>query len=312
MRRYFYLAYVSGKTLNQIKQTSFNLLAAIVEKKPLDGVRRILNESITKYKMIKGVYEALKDEVYGEDYLKPLFLSVEYANREVTNTTFVSINKELHMDHILPQAFAKDSDWNYIDKDEAAKYMNTLGNMALLHYKKNEEALNKGFKIKCNIYQGKNEDGTPNNSGVTSFETTREVTDVYEKDGKLWNIEDIKRRYEKQMGRIETLLGIDESMIESDSVMSDPTQAPAKKAPRFNFNELGIAPGTILAWYNDPSFTCEVIDDHNVSFSGEQTTLSRIASDKLGYNVNGALYFVYEGKTVSQIREEKQSEKVEE
>ena len=312
MRRYFYLAYVSGKTLNQIKQTSFNLLSAIVDKKPLEEVKRILNESITKYKMIRGVYEALKDEVYGEDYLKPLFLSVEYANREVTNTTFVSINKELHMDHILPQAFAKDNDWNYIDKDEAAKYMNTLGNMALLHYKKNEEALNKGFKIKCNIYQGKNEDGTPNNSGVTSFETTREVTDVYEKDGNLWNIEDIKRRYEKQMGRIETLLGIDESMIESDSVMSEPSQATAKKTSRFNFAELGIAPGTTLAWYNDSSITCEVIDDHNVLFNGEQTTLSRIAFNKLSYNVNGALYFVYEGKTISQIREEKQSEKVEE
>ena len=108
------------------------------------------------------------------------------------------------------------------------------------------------------------------------------------------------------------LLKENECMIESDSVMSDPSQAPAKKASRFNFNELGIAPRTTLTWYNDSSFTCEVIDDHNVLFNGEQTTLSRIASDKLGYNVNGALYFVYEGKTISQIREEKQSEKVEE
>ena len=306
MRRYFYLAYISGKTLNQIKQTSFNLLAAIVDKKPLNEVKKTLNESIAKYKMIKGTYEALKDEVYGEDYLKPLFLSVEYANREVTNTTFVSINKELHMDHILPQAFSNDNDWNYIDKDEATKYMNTLGNMALLHYKKNEEALNKGFKIKCNIYQGKNEDGTPNNSGVTSFETTREVTDVYEKDKRLWDIEDIKRRYEKQMGRIEKLLDINENMVEQDLGMSDTTQAASKKAPRFNFAELNISPGTILKWYNDPSITCEVVNDHEVLYNRQQTTLSRIATEKMGYSVNGALYFALEGKTVSKIRDEKE------
>lgn len=215
MRRYFYLAYISGRTLTQIKQTSFNLLAAIVDKKPLDEIKKILNDSITKYKMIKGTYESLKDDVYNEDFLKPLMLSIEYENREVTNKTFISINRELHMDHILPQAFTKNSDWSYVNDDEASKYMNTLGNMALLYYKKNEEALNKGFKIKCNIYQGKNEDGTANNNGVTSFDTTREVVDVYEKENNSWDIEDIKRRFETQMKRIEKMLSISENMIEN-------------------------------------------------------------------------------------------------
>lgn len=215
MRRYFYLAYISGRTLTQIKQTSFNLLAAIVDKKPLDEVKKILNDSIAKYKMIKGTYESLKDDVYNEDFLKPLMLSIEYENREVTNKTFVPINRELHMDHILPQAFAKNPDWNHINVDEASKYMNTLGNMALLYYKKNEEALNKGFEIKCNIYQGKNEDGTTKNDGATSFDTTREVVDAYIKGKHLWNIEDIKRRFENQMKRIEKMLSISENMIEN-------------------------------------------------------------------------------------------------
>lgn len=165
--------------------------------------------------MIKGTYESLKDDVYNEDFLKPLMLSIEYENREVTNKTFVPINRELHMDHILPQAFAKNPDWNHINVDEASKYMNTLGNMALLYYKKNEEALNKGFEIKCNIYQGKNEDGTTKNDGATSFDTTREVVDAYIKGKHLWNIEDIKRRFENQMKRIEKMLSISENMIEN-------------------------------------------------------------------------------------------------
>ncbi len=306
MRKYFYLAYISGKTLNQIKQTSFNLLAAIVEKKPIDDIKSILNDSIVKYKMVKGTYEALQDEVFGEYWLKPLLLSVEYANREVTNTTFVQINKELHMDHILPRAFESDSNWDYINADEAKKYLNTLGNMALLHYKKNEEALNKGFEIKCNIYKGLNEDGTPNNSGTTSFNTTREVVDVHDVDGRLWNVDDIERRYETQLGRIETMLGISEDDIEADGAMATGNTTISKRA-RFNFDDLGIPRGSSLVWYNDPSVVAIVVDEHNVSYNGETTTVSKIARDKLGYNVNGASYFCYNEKTISKIREELES-----
>lgn len=216
MRRYFYLAFISGKTLAQIKQTSFNLLAAIVEKKSIDKIKTILNDSIIKYKMVKGTYEALRDDVFGENWLKPLLLSVEYDNREVINTAFIQINKELHMDHILPRAFESNHDWSYINADEAIKYLNTLGNMALLHYRKNEEALNKGFIIKCNIYKGLNEDGIPNNSGATSFDTTREIVDVHDVERRLWDLSDIERRYKIQLRRIEIMLGIRKDDIETE------------------------------------------------------------------------------------------------
>ena len=216
MRRYFYLAFISGKTLAQIKQTSFNILSAIIDKKPLCDINKILEDSISKYKMFKGTYEALGEEegVYGENFLKPLLLSIEYDMREPTNTGFYCINRELHIDHILPQSFATEKKWDYINKEEAAKYIDTLGNMALLYYKKNEGALNKGFDEKCDIYLGLNKDGSSNNSGVTSFETTREITDVREKEKRTdWGVEDIKSRYQKLMGRVESLLSINQSMI---------------------------------------------------------------------------------------------------
>ena len=303
MRKYFYLAYVSGKTLNQIKQTSFNLLAAIVEKKSIDDIKKILNDSIAKYKMIKGAYEALHGEVFGEYWLKPLLLSVEYANREVTNTSFIQINRELHMDHILPRAFASNPDWNYVEVTKAEKHLNSLGNMALLHYKKNEEALNKGFAIKCNIYKGLNEDGTSNNSGTTSFNTTREIVDVYDIDKKLWNVDDIERRFEAQLNRIEKILGITEREIESDGTMTTESITRTRRA-RFHFNDLGISPGSTLVWYNDPTTFVVVIDDCHVSYNGATTTVSKVAYDKLGYSVNGAAYFCYNGKTICEIREE--------
>lgn len=311
MRRYFYLAYISGKTLNQIKQTSFKLLEAIVEKKSIEDIKNLFNASISKYKMIKGTYEALEDEVYGEDFLKPLLLSIEYENREKTNTSFIELNKKLHMDHILPQAFDKEEDWNYINKDEAAQRMNKLGNMALLYYKKNEEALNKGFKIKVNIYQGKNEDGTPNSDGVTSFDTTREIVDVYDKENRLWNTDDIDRRYEIQLTRIEKLLMISEEQIENETAVIDPTLAGKKRAARFNFAKLGIKPGSILTWYNDDSITCKVLNEHDVEYNGSKTSISTIASEKTGTSLNGALYFTYNGKIISKIREEVETNKKE-
>ena len=305
VRRYFYLAFISGKTLNQIKSTFFNLLSMIIDKKPLIDIKTLLNESIGRYKMIKETYEALNDDVYGEDFLKPLMLSIEYDNREVTNKSFIKIDKELHIDHIIPQKFSSNPEWNYLDKEEVEKYMNTLGNMALLYYKKNEEALNKGFIAKCNIYQGKNSEGTQNNSGITSFDTTREIVEVLS-EGRNWDVDDIKRRAGKQMSRIEKLLNINTNMIEKGESQVNTNENFYDRAARFNFHDLGIANGETLTWYNDPTVTCEVIDEHNVFFNGERTTLSGIARNKLGYNINGAICFKYKGKTISSIREDKE------
>ena len=80
----------------------------IIDKKPLIDIKTLLNESIGRYKMIKETYEALNDDVYGEDFLKPLMLSIEYDNREVTNKSFIKIDKELHIDHIIPQKFSSE------------------------------------------------------------------------------------------------------------------------------------------------------------------------------------------------------------
>ena len=107
MRRFFYISFISGGTLNTIKQTSFNLIDYIVTKKPIEKIEIELNKLIGSKKMIKRVYEALNSEVYDEKFLKPLLLSLDYAIREDKNTTFYKIDRELHMDHILPRAYKK-------------------------------------------------------------------------------------------------------------------------------------------------------------------------------------------------------------
>ena len=227
MQRFFYISFISGGTLNTIKQTSFKLIEDITNKDSIDKIEKDLNNLIHSKKMVKKVYEALNSEVYNEKFLKPLLLSIDYKIRENKNTTFYKIDKELHMDHILPRAYRKEHDWDYIEnKEEADSYLNTLGNMALLHFSKNEECENYGFETKMRIYQGKNEDGS-NKSGITSFETTRVIISDAEKDAQrrmiesgsnkkeyIWNVENINKRKNYLMNLIEEMLDITEEDID--------------------------------------------------------------------------------------------------
>ncbi len=227
MQKFFYISFISGGTLNTIKQTSFKLIEDITNKDSIDKIEKDLNSLIHSKKMVKKVYEALNSEVYNEKFLKPLLLSIDYKIRENKNTTFYKIDKELHMDHILPRAYRKEHDWDYIEnKEEADSYLNTLGNMALLHFSKNEECENYGFETKMRIYQGKNEDGS-NKSGITSFETTRVIISDAEKDAQrrmiesgsnkkeyIWNVENINKRKNYLMNLIEEMLDITEEDID--------------------------------------------------------------------------------------------------
>lgn len=210
MRRFFYIALTSGATLSRIKQTSFKLIEYIVDKKSIEEIEVELNKTIIFRKMIKDTYENLNDYVYNEKYLKPLMLSLEYELREKTNTTFYSIDKNLHMDHILPKAYGKKKEWDHIEDDQAAKVINGIGNMALLISDKNEEALNCGFLEKKKIYNGEgNVKG-----GITTFETSRLILEESE-----WNIDTIIKRRKYLIKKIEKMLDISEE--QKDLVLKD-------------------------------------------------------------------------------------------
>ena len=73
---------------------------------------------------------------------------------------------------------------------------------------------------------------------------------------------------------------------------------------RFNFSKIGIDPGSILEFKKKPSETCEVLDDDQVLFRGEKTSLSKSALvliQELGYNwdkIAGPQFWAYKGKTL--------------
>ena len=246
MRRFFYISWISGKTLNGIKQTSFNLIDAIVDKKTIDEINEMLDKFIYGKRLIRDVYQNLNDDVYGQNFLKALMLSIEYEIREKTNVGFYKINNSIHIDHILPQQFDKRLDeWKNIDDVALAKtYIHKLGNLALLLGSKNEEALNHGMNVKMNIYQGKDK----NESGVTAFNTTKTIIDNYNKGDVNWDVSHIVDRQKYLIGLIENMLDISEDDI--DKIIEEEQKANSLHKWQYN-NEYLTNKGLVLSILKD-------------------------------------------------------------
>ena len=246
MRRFFYISWISGKTLNGIKQTSFNLIDAIVDKKTIDEINEMLDKFIYGKRLIRDVYQNLNDDVYGQNFLKALMLSIEYEIREKTNVGFYKINNSIHIDHILPQQFDKRLDeWKNIDDVALAKtYIHKLGNLALLLGSKNEEALNHGMNVKMNIYQGKDK----NESGVTAFDTTKTIIDNYNKGDVDWDVSHIVDRQKYLIGLIKNMLDISEDDI--DKIIEEEQKANSLHKWQYN-NEYLTNKGLVLSILKD-------------------------------------------------------------
>ena len=86
-----------------------------------------------------------------------------------------------------------------------------------------------------------------------------------------------------------------------------------KLRTRFNFSMLDIKPGEILKFKKDNSIECEVHDETQVKFRDKVTSLSNSADiilKEMGYewlSVQGPRWWVYEGKTLSELRNERES-----
>jgi hypothetical protein len=176
LRRFYYLSWIAGKTLNAVKQTSFNMIKMIKEKAPLKNIEEEAEDFITEKIVMRDAKEVLDGDVYGESFLKPLLYSLEYELRSPLNKTFYLNNNSVHIDHILPKQFYKKPEsWPGIEYDLIKKDLNSIGNMALCPAVKNLEALNYEMDRKIDIYRGKDK----YKSGYIPFDTTIIVTEDY-------------------------------------------------------------------------------------------------------------------------------------
>ena len=81
---------------------------------------------------------------------------------------------------------------------------------------------------------------------------------------------------------------------------------------RFNFMSIGIEPNTTLEFKKDTSQTCKVMDDDQVEFRGEITSLSKSALTiitEMGYEwgkIAGPQFWMYKGKTLYELNNSKE------
>jgi hypothetical protein len=104
-------------------------------------------------------------------------------------------------------------------------------------------------------------------------------------------------------GELFTEAGDEEALVEAK-----------KRRAAFNFSIVGIKPGTVLQSVFDDAITCTVSGERHVEFRGQEHSLSSSAlmvAHEKGFDwsaIAGPQYWKFEGKTLSELREEKAGE----
>lgn len=211
LRRFYYLYWIAGKTLSQIKQTSFNLIKWVKEKKPISEIEVELNKKITADGIESLAIRNLSSEQLAtEVWIKPLLLLMEYNVTDSSKLSFIKLNNDLHLEHILPVKYEKYPEWNHITKDVSAKWLNSAGNITLLSGAKNIEASNNPFNVKMEVYKGKGKYDEKNDK-ITAFLITQRILKDYEVNKYLgnWTLEAMIDRWKWFLMESQEILNID-------------------------------------------------------------------------------------------------------
>lgn len=217
LRRFYYLYWIAGKTLSQIKQTSFNLIKWIKEKRTMEEINQELQDKLEKDNIVSlALYSLQSEQIATEMWCKPLLLMMEYNATDDSKNAFIDLNHDLHLEHILPVKYEKFPEWSHISKDISAKWLNSAGNITLLSGAKNIEASNNPFSIKMDVYRGKGKYDTKDEK-ITAFAITQQIVNDYntKKFNQQWNLESLIERWKWFFNEVGQLLSIDtKEMIE--------------------------------------------------------------------------------------------------
>ncbi|MFT2695591.1 DUF262 domain-containing protein [Helicobacter pylori] len=145
------------------KQTSCNIINALKEKKNIDDIISIVKQYLDKNKITQNFREKLKDDHLYEkhkkssknSWLRPIIILVEYFMSDDPKPKRIQMDKNLHVEHILPQKPTPSSQWaKNFSEEERERYTHSLANLTLLGGKRNTKASNLDFKDKKKIYMG--------------------------------------------------------------------------------------------------------------------------------------------------------------
>jgi len=204
LKRFYYLYWIGGFTTTKIKQTSFNIISWIEKGKDVEFISEELDKKIKEHKVISDVIKNLKNNAYETPWFKPLLMLIEYRQIDDSNLRLFDLDKTVHLEHILPQAYLKIDYWTERFSHEIGdKLVNTIGNLTLLSGRKNIEASNRPFPDKLKTYAGINK-----KEGVTGFIVTQGIYNDCKENGE-WTKEKINERKNWIFNEVEELLDID-------------------------------------------------------------------------------------------------------
>ncbi|WQZ73178.1 DUF262 domain-containing protein [Helicobacter pylori] len=166
--KFYYQDWVAGQTKTARSQTCCNIINALKEKK---SIRDIASIVVKKYLDDKNITQRFRDnlkdsKLYEKFYfdgksakknswLKPILILVEYFVSDDSYPKRIQMDKNLHVEHILPQKPDPSSQWvKDFSEEERKLYTHSLANLTLLGGTKNSQASNKDFKEKKEIYMG--------------------------------------------------------------------------------------------------------------------------------------------------------------
>lgn len=213
LRRYYYLNWIAGKTLNQIKQTSFNLIKSIKDIKPIAEIEQDMRDKLAEDRIIDAVKRNLSSEQLAtEPWIKPLLLLIEYNLTDDSKLSFIDLDSNLHLEHILPKKYDEYPEWGHINKEVSAVWLNSAGNLTLLGGAKNIEASNNPFTVKMEVYRGKGK-YDKKDSKITAFLMTQRILDDYTagKFAKKWTQDAMIDRWKWFFKEVGEILEIDVS-----------------------------------------------------------------------------------------------------
>jgi len=148
LRRFYYLYWIAGKTLSQIKQTSFNLIKWVKDGREISEIEKELDAKIASDGIIDLAKRNLSSEQLAtEAWIKPLLLLIEYNLTDKSKASLIDLNADLHLEHVLPVKYNKYPEWSHISKEIAGAWLNSAGNLTLLGGAKNIEASNNPFAV---------------------------------------------------------------------------------------------------------------------------------------------------------------------
>lgn len=221
--KFYYQDWVAGQTKSTRSQTCCNIIIALKEKK---SVRYIASIVVKKYLDDKNITQRFKENLQDNNlytkfyfagksvkknsWLKPVLILVEYFVSDDPKPKRIQMDKNLHVEHILPQQPGSSSQWvKDFSEEERGLYTHSLANLTLLGGTKNAQASNLDFKDKKKIYMGnavklgKDKRGREKPFKVmTCYKMTIDIAHKYTE----WTPKSLEKRKEELIKRIESVL----------------------------------------------------------------------------------------------------------